>query len=61
MNRQAEFHWGKKSKWPTQKQVIFQLRQFSIIFSKISWVGPWVNRIDARALMWLNLYGHEAV
>ena len=28
------------------KMSIFQLRQFSIFFSKISWIGPWVSRID---------------
>ena len=37
---------NKISKWPTQKKVIFQLRQLSIFFTKISWIGPWVGRID---------------
>ena len=36
----------KNSKWPTQKNLIFQLRQFSIFFMKISWISPWVSRID---------------
>ena len=36
----------KNSKWPTQKRVIFHLRQFSIFFFKKSWIGPWVSRID---------------
>ena len=30
----------------SQKKVIFQLCQFSIFFVKISWIGPWVRRID---------------
>ena len=34
------------SKWPPQKNLIFQLRQFSIFFMKISWIGPWVSRTD---------------
>ena len=28
------------------KNLIFQLHQFSIFFMKISWIGPWVSRID---------------
>ena len=52
------FFEKKKSKRPTQKKVIFQNRQFSIFFCE--------NLLDwslgrSRALMWLNLYGHEAV
>ena len=40
-------NFGKKnSKWPTQKNLIFQLRQFSIFFMEISWIGSWVCRID---------------
>ena len=39
--------WSKKkSKWLTQKNLIFQLCQFSIFFMKIPWIGPWVSRID---------------
>ena len=34
-----------EKKWPTQKKVIFQNRQFSIFFVKILWIGPWVSRI----------------
>ena len=34
------------SKWQTQKKLIFQLCQFSIFFMKISWIGPWISRID---------------
>ena len=34
-------------KWLPQKNLIFQLRQFSIFFyMTISWIGPWVNWID---------------
>ena len=40
------FFWKKNSKWPTQKNLIFQLCQFSIFFMKISWIGPWGSRID---------------
>ena len=36
----------KNSKWPTHKKVIFQLCQFSIFFVKISWICPWVSRIE---------------
>ena len=36
----------KNSKWPPQKNLIFQLRQFSIFFMKFSWIGSWVSRID---------------
>ena len=51
----TDFHWdeakktfGKKiQKWPTQKTWVFQNRQFSFFFFvKISWIGPWVGRID---------------
>ena len=48
------FFWKKKiSKWPTQKNLIFQLRQFSIFFMKISWIGPGlglVRLIDAKGI-----------
>ena len=36
----------KISKWPTQKIWVFQNRQFSIFFVKISGIGPWLSRID---------------
>ena len=39
------FQKKKRSKWPTQKKLIFKLRQFSIFFIKISWIAPGV-RID---------------
>jgi hypothetical protein len=32
---------GRFSKW-----LFFQNRQFSKCFVKISWIGPWVIRID---------------
>ena len=42
-----QFFFEKKNpKWPTQKKVIFQNRQFSIFFLKISWIGPWVSGIE---------------
>ena len=37
------FFEKKNPKWPTQKNRIFQFRQFSIFFSKISWIGHWVS------------------
>ena len=40
------FFEKQNSKWPTQKKCIFQNRQFSKFFMKISWIGPWVSRID---------------
>ena len=43
--KQFFFLEEKISKWATQKQVIFQNRQFSIFFVKISWSSPWVSRI----------------
>ena len=36
----------KNSKWPPQKKLIFQLRQFSIFFMKFPWIGSWVSRIN---------------
>ena len=29
------------TKWP-----FFKMANFQIIFMKISWIGPWVSRID---------------
>ena len=40
------FFLKKKFKWPTQKNVIFQNRQFSKFLMKISWIDPWVSRIE---------------
>ena len=45
----------KKSKWPTQKNNVFQNRQFSIFFVKISWIGPWVSRIGWCKGHWWSL------
>ena len=39
----------KKSKWRTQRKVIFQNCQCSIFFVKIAWIGPWVSRIEIDA------------
>ena len=45
----TDFSWGwskkKLPKWPPQKNWVFQFPQFSIFFSKISWIGPWVSTI----------------
>ena len=48
--------WNKKNnlksfqkqipKWPTQKKWVFQNRQLSNFFVKISWIDHWVVRID---------------
>ena len=35
----------KNSKWPPQKNLIFQLRQFSIFFHE-NFMGPWVSSSD---------------
>ena len=43
-NKKTFFFEKKNSKWPTQKNSVFQNRQFSIFFVKISF--PWVSRID---------------
>ena len=63
--KQNKILWKKKySKCPAQKKRVFQNCQFPIFFLNISWIGPWISRIDwlmQRALMWLNLYGREAV
>jgi hypothetical protein len=44
--KQKNTFFEKKSKWPPKKKIIFQLLQFSNFFVKISWIGPWVCRID---------------
>ena len=47
-----------------KKTEIFKTANSWKIFAKISWIGPWISSIDwceDVALMWLNLYGHEAV
>ena len=36
----------KYPKWSTQKNWVFHLHKFSIFFSKISGIGPWVSRIN---------------
>jgi hypothetical protein len=43
-----KFFFEKKKipKWPFFKMAIFQNRQFSKYFVKISWIGPWIIRID---------------
>ena len=41
----------------TKQNVIFSSTKSQYFFAKISGIGPWVR----RALMWLNLYGRQAV
>ena len=31
--------WGKKSKWPTQKNEFFKIANSQYFFVKISWIG----------------------
>jgi hypothetical protein len=45
--KQKTFFFGKKnSNGPTQKNWVFQNRQFSNFFAKILWIGPWVSKIN---------------
>ena len=44
MKQKNVFFWKKIQNG--QKNLIFQLCQFSIFFMKISWIGPCVSRID---------------
>ena len=49
MKQKYFFFLKKKSKWPTQKndqKPHFLAPPILNIFSKISWIGPWVSRID---------------
>ena len=56
------FFWKKKFKMAHSKKTSFSSSANSqYFFMKISWIGPWVGRIERRALVWLNLYGREAV
>jgi hypothetical protein len=36
----------KISKWPTQKTEFFKIANSQHFFVKISWIGPWLSRID---------------
>ena len=45
MKQNGFFVEKQNLKWPTQKNWVFQNSQFSIFFSKNSWIGPWVSRI----------------
>ena len=40
------FFLKKNPEWPIQKNWVFLNRQFQKNFVKISWIGPWVRRID---------------
>ena len=34
------------SKWPTQKNNLFKIADSHYFFVKITWIGPWVSRMD---------------
>ena len=36
----------KKSKWPPKKRSFSSSANSQYFFVKISWIGPWVSRID---------------
>jgi hypothetical protein len=36
----------KKSKWPTQNTEFFKIANSQNFVVKISWIGPWVGRIN---------------
>ena len=58
------FFEKKKIKMADSKKGNFsKSARLNIFVAKLSGMGPWVSRIDLmqRALMWLNLYGREAV
>ena len=40
------FFWKKNLKWPTHKKGHLPAPSILNIFSKMSWIGPWVSRID---------------
>jgi hypothetical protein len=41
-----DFFLKKKSKWPTQKTESYKTANFQYFLTKISWIGPWVSRIN---------------
>ena len=49
------FFEKQKKKWPTQKNWVFQNRQFSIFFVKILWIGNWVSGIEWCEGHWCGL------
>jgi hypothetical protein len=40
------FFEKKNSKWPPKKRSFSSSANSQYIFLKISWIGPWVSRID---------------
>ena len=60
--KQKKILLKKKSKWPTQKSDFF-FRQFSMFFRENfrDWSLGRYNKLMRRALVWLNLYGHQTV
>ena len=36
----------QNSKWPTQKSGIFKIANSQYCFVKMSWIGPWVSKIE---------------
>jgi hypothetical protein len=47
MKQKKRFKKKSKSKWPTRKKTeFFKIANSQNIFVKISWIGPWVSRID---------------
>ena len=56
--------WSKRNpRWLTQKTWVFQIHQFSIFFHQNfrDWSLGEYDKLIPRALMWLNLYGRQAV
>ena len=57
--------WKKNSKWPTKKSSFSSSANSQYFFSKKSWIGPWVSRIDLCEGCWCGstymVNGHEAV
>ena len=53
----------KNPEWPTKKKFVFQIHQLSIFFLQNfrDWLLGEHNKLMQRALMWLNLYGCQAV
>jgi hypothetical protein len=53
----------KNSKWLPKEKLIFQFRQFSFFLKFFSrdWALGSYDELMRRALMWLNLYGRQAV
>ena len=55
-----EMKQKKNSKWQTQKNSFSSSTRSQYFFMKMSWIGPWVSRIDyakgigvAQPIIWL--------